>query len=159
MTAGFWEKETRPYEALCADVEHTIADEDRENELKAYDFTTAIFDHRSGKLGLTVWSMAVAGLFDDPTEGDLRWAKEQQIWVNLAHEKFSSFISEQEDIKETVPREGQPFAGYEVFLFDSAEDLIAVLNDYRIDNELAPLEPHELLDALEQEKAKQGRTS
>ena len=132
----FWTKENRPYSELCERIEEAIAESAAGDDIVSSDITAKIVQLPNGKYGLSVWSMDVGSAFDKPSDGDLRWADEQQGFIDDAPGEFLQHLHalvKDGKAKEFVRdmNEFDDFGGDdEAFVFDRLEDIEAAVNSF-----------------------------
>jgi hypothetical protein len=133
-----WDRDNRDHDSLCLAVEHSIGEVE---DCGDHDITACVIRLRSGQFGLSFWPMHVASAFENPSEGDLRWAKDALVNVDMACEAFEGFLTDKVnagEIEETVPTTG-PATGHRQFVFDSLEAIGSAVDAYRNNNHLSAM--------------------
>lgn len=132
------------YEPVKLAIAQTIVDANRGGlrELSDLDFDVSLIKCSGGGIALEAWPMDVIA-WENPTEGDKLWAQEEQPVVDDACSLFTTYLENREDI--SYRKEG--------YFFDSLDQLIDVLNDFRSEHKLNPLDKEALLESTQTRRA------
>ena len=125
----FLDRDNRSNDMLCRAVEQTLADAGYGYEVLPSDFSAFVERQRSGQYALAFWPMHLASGDDVKTDGDVRFANEQEGFAKEAADRFSSYL-DRTNGDSTTANSGL-LSGNEIYLFDTREALLEKVNAFR----------------------------